>query len=598
MKKFVFIIIFAFICSFISEAVPAYPKPIMVTQSDGSTLEILLHGDEHVHYVTTIDNVLIKQNAHGVYEYAKVNNLGNVQSIGIKAYNASKRLVSEKLIVDAKCRDLSALNVKLKNSRVGQYSAAMNIGMAHVNPNTFSRGVVILVNFSDKSFVTPNALQAFTNLTNERGYSANGGTGSARDFFIAASDSAFMPTFDVYGPYNLPHAMAYYGGNNDLGKDENPQQMIIDACAAADNDINFADYDLNNDGKIDNVCVYYAGYNEAEGGGDNTVWPHRWHVDSGVKFDGKTLYGYSCTSELKGSSGSTMCGVGTFCHEFGHVLGLPDMYVTDGDPFPTLGNWDIMCYGPYNNNGNTPPTYSAYERYFMGWLKPVLLNESDSCVLPSILSSNKAYMITKTGTSNDDGQDPNPAEFFLLENRQKQSWDEFLPWHGMLITHINYNSSTWTTNTVNNDSTDMGIDLVEADGIPGPRTEYADTYPGTTRTTSYTPKMHDGTNLTALSITNIEEYDKVVSFNFMGDIAFGLKMIAYNSSHYWNFMSDNPNNINYSVVVYSMTGQILKSYSVSGQAFSIDNSSLSNGVYIVRILNNATGRRFIFKTLK
>ena len=132
------------------------------------------------------------------------------------------------------------------------------------------------------------------------------------------------------------------------------------------------------------LFIYYAGYNEAEHGPANTIWPHRWAVypaalyPSGsnyagtvasVTFNGKRVFDYACTSELRGASGSNMCGVGTFCHEFGHVLGLPDYYDTTGSQ-NTLNSWDIMDAGNYNNLGRTPPTYSVYDRFFLGYLIP------------------------------------------------------------------------------------------------------------------------------------------------------------------------------------------------------------------------------------
>ena len=198
------------------------------------------------------------------------------------------------------------------------------------------RSLVILVNFADKSFVVPDPKAAFSRLLNTEGYNENGGTGSARDYFRASSNGQFNPNFDVVGPYTLPNTMAYYGGNDSDDYDLRPADMVIHACSLANEFVNFADYDIDNDGYVDNVFIYYAGFNEAEGANENTVWPHRWVVYSGnytgsKVFDGKTVYDYACTSELKGSSGSTMCGIGTFTHEFGHVIGLPDHYHTE-DP--------------------------------------------------------------------------------------------------------------------------------------------------------------------------------------------------------------------------------------------------------------------------
>ena len=102
--------------------------------------------------------------------------------------------------------------------------------------------------------------------------------------------------------------MSYYGGNDSDGNDKNPRQMVIDACTQAfNNGVDFAQYDTDNDGYVDNVFIYYAGYNEAEGASANTVWPHRWTLaNANTTFNGKIVYDYACTSELKGKSGTNM----------------------------------------------------------------------------------------------------------------------------------------------------------------------------------------------------------------------------------------------------------------------------------------------------
>ena len=162
--------------------------------------------------------------------------------------------------------------------------------------------------------------------------------------------------------------------------------MTAIGAAADAAGLDFTQYDTDGDGYVDNVFVYYAGYNEAEGGAANTIWPHRWSVSdagitSGITFDGKKINDYSCTSELKGTSGTNMCGIGTFCHEFGHVLGLPDFYDTSGTQSNTLDEWDIMDYGAYSNSGCTPPAYSAYERFFLGYLTPQQINTASDITL-------------------------------------------------------------------------------------------------------------------------------------------------------------------------------------------------------------------------
>ena len=386
-------------------------------------------------------------------------------------------------------------------------------------------------------------------MLNEEGYNQNGATGSAVDYFRASSFNQYNPTFDVYGPYTLSQTMSYYGRDvSEEGDDAHAVEMIVEACSlAAADGVDFSNYDTDNDGVIDFVFVFYAGYSQAEGASSNTIWPHSWEVRDtatyhgtwwrdieyetpadysnyegtadDVTFNGKRLYTYACASELKGVSGSYMTGIGTFTHEFSHVLGLPDLYATNYASHKTMGEWDILDAGPYNNDGCTPPIYSAYERFFMGWMTPTLLTESNKYTLEHIETSNKAFMITSSGTHNMNGADPSPSEFYLLENRQQTGWDTYIPGHGMLVTRVNYDPSKWNENTVNNDGSDMGVDIIEADGISSVTYSdygYADTggkqgdvFP-TALVTSFVP-------YTQYPVRCIQEWDDVISFKFMVD---------------------------------------------------------------------------------
>ena len=172
--------------------------------------------------------------------------------------------------------------------------------------------------------------------------------------------------------------------------------------------------------------------------------------------------GYYSTIEKK-----VVAGIGVVCHEYAHAIGLPDLYETS-KPYHNqklLGVWDIMCNGPYNDDMHSPPSFSAYERFFMGWLKPELITEADDLVLESLTGSNKAYLITESDKDIENGAKPYPNVFYLLENRQRQSWDRGTPGKGLMLTRINYRSTWWTGNTVNASADNMGVDIIEADGL-------------------------------------------------------------------------------------------------------------------------------------
>ena len=434
MKKLFTFVVFCVLCIGLG-AVPAKPGFITLVQPDGTELKVRLCGDESYHYYETLDGKKIESTVNG--------------------QRSTKKRVHP-------------------NSQ----SSTLNLKRA---PHQAQRGLVILVEFSDNSFTKTR--KNFDDLLNKEGYNYNGATGSARDYFKDASNGKYIPQFDVYGPYKLDNKMSYYGENDFMGSDKHPDQMVVDAVAKlnAAKDINFADYDTDNDGYIDNIFIYYAGYGENEGAPENTIWPHAWevydeYVEGQLVYDTKKIKGYACTSELQGTSGSTMCGIGTFCHEFSHVLGLPDFYVTDySSSHKTLGDWDIMDSGSCLNDGNTPPTYSAHERFYLGWLEPEILNEAGDYEIEELQKSNKAYIITETGKHNLDGGNPNSNTYFLLENRQKTGWDSYLPGHGLMITKTVYNEDIWYNNIITNIREVKGVLSFDfMDGVSGENPDSVD----------------------------------------------------------------------------------------------------------------------------
>ena len=441
----------------------------MKTQADGTTVTLRLVGDEYHSYYTRMDGTPVRLNKRGMW----------VEDRSVVEMHESAR----------------------KARRVGQ-QALLSSGY----PLTGSpKSLVILVNFSDLKFKT--TLQNFQDMLSKSGYSDNGAVGSCRDYFIACSDSIFRPQFDCYGPVELSHKMEYY--------DTHVRQMIVEACNLLDDQgVDLKQYDTDNDGKIDNVFVYYAGHNEAEGAPSNTIWPHRSVVNTGERVQGKLIYDYACTSELRGSTGSTMCGIGTFCHEFGHVLGLPDYYDTsDGTSQYTIGSWDIMCSGNYNGNGRTPPTHTAGERFQLGWVTPIQLKDAGSYTLAPVESSSAVYLIAKS-EHNLSFDEASPNEYWLLENRQHVGWDApstALTATGLLIWHVDYNATAWGANRPNN-SQPLRYDLEEADGVKG-YAAASDPFPGSKKITTFTPVLHSGEILDQ-PLMNIEEDGQNISFMF------------------------------------------------------------------------------------
>lgn len=571
-----------------AHSVPAIPYPVTHIQPDGSELTIYLRGDEFFKYNLTSDGYLIKKDHIGFYQYANKNPDGVIVTTGIRANQIERRTETEKLYLKSKVQfpDFTEVNIKRRAQR-----APSKDKKQLTFPRTGSpKSIVILVEFQDVAFVIPSPNLAFTNMLNEEGYKENGGTGSARDYFRVASNGLSTPEFVVVGPYLLPNNRAFYGENDSSGDDKRPREMIADAClAAAADGVDFSVFDTDNDGVVDNVFVYYAGHNEAEQGPDDSVWPHRWNLDNNLMLNNKKISGYACTSELRGSRGANMCGIGTFAHEFGHVYGLVDYYATNNAEHHTLHNWNIMDAGAYLNLGRTPPTYSAYDRFYIGWLTPVILRSPRNILLEDLKTSNTAYIITETGNHNLNGSNPNPVEFFTLENRQKTGWDAYLPASGMLITRIYFNSFNWENNMPNNNSNAMGVDIIEADGIASENTLSGDPFPGSAKITEYFPVLRNGTEIYR-SITNISHKNGIITFEFMG--GGNEDMIQFvNKQNDMSVYSDGEQDVildkgketveNNLVYIYNSTGQLVQQIESTSQIVSIRNLR-KNTIYILK----------------
>lgn len=421
MKKHILISAIALLFSFVAAyAIPAYPGIIDFRQPDGTTIQIRIHGDEFAHWYTTPSGTVLEFDSNGFL-----------------------RPAADGTSVIRRAQMEGQLSPRRKS--VGPSSKTVTTGTVHIP--------VILVEFSDLACGVPSPNTAFANMLNQPGYSYNGATGSVADFYHDNSNDAYDPIFDVYGPVPLTKTMAYYGGTDPNGNDDKAAEALFEAAVYLDTTttIDFSQYDADNDGYIDMVLMYYAGYNQAEGGGASTIWPHQWdvysasyygqNVDPNYDFDGKRLYKYFCTSEYRGSYGATMAGIGTTCHEFAHSLGLPDVYDIDYNTNGRSGGtyyYDTMCSGSYNNYGRTPPFFNAFELEMLGWAVTIdPLPVSGNASLPAFSKGlKKAY---RSASTTDD-------EFFLYECRSG-SWDNYVDQEGLIVYHLDKSTRTVHGNT-------------------------------------------------------------------------------------------------------------------------------------------------------
>ena len=528
MKKIGLLIVFsALVCS--AWAVPARRGEIVKTQPDGTQIVVYQHGDEHFHWMTNEKGEWLKMDVDGFYRVTEALNAEQIEA---------KRMAAP--------------------SRAAQAAAPLNIA---------PRGLVILVNFTDVAFETDKAemdsMLTGKNYTRDYSYFYRGkkqsitSKGSAWQYFYDSSNGHYDPQFDVIGPVTVSKNMAYYGKNvSDF--DAAPWTMVEEACQLVDDSVDFKQYDNNNDGDVDFVYVIYAGYGEADGGDKNTIWPHSYWLLKGAgitcKLDGKYVDLYACGNEMD-SRTNYHTGIGTFCHEFSHVLGLPDLYETTGyGTHKTIGAWSILDYGPYNNDGNTPPAYSAYEQFFMGWLMPRLIVDAENVELEELQASNSALLISSSDQHNLIGNDPKPTTFYLLENRQQVGWDEYLPGHGLMLTKVQYDYNKWINNTVNNSSNRMGVDLIEADGKKP-----------SSSSNGYTGKAGDlfpagateYLGITNHSIEDVSEQDGIIYFKYKGGIATSAEQVQTEETI---------------VAIYNILGQ---------KQAAVDIESLPHGTYVV-----------------
>jgi M6 family metalloprotease-like protein len=459
-KYFFAFLIFFFVSSQLM-AIPADTTMKSKRQSDNRLLDFYLIGDEFVNFARSIDNYTLLLNENGDYCYAYLNENGDLVASSYLASNPNQRTKTE---IDF----LSSINKRLTfsdNQITNRKSAFQKIETNY--PTTGNNNLlIILVSFADRAFTYTR--EDFDSLASQPGYSRNGATGSVKDYYYDVSFGQLELNPTVAGPYTLSQPMAYYGATGPSFSDVNPKEMVSEACALADIEIDFSQFDMNNDGKIDAVHVIFAGAGEASTGETNAIWPHRWSIypyDSlDITFDGVTLRDYSCSAEKMGSG---MDGIGTICHEFGHVLGLPDLYDTDyegsGGQATAVNTWSIMASGSYNNYSNTPASFTAYEKYRLNWLDFDTLSLAGEYVLPPLMDSNKAYIITT----------PYENEFFVFENRNQSSWDTYVPNSGGLIFHVKREGDY----NINCDPNYQKYDIEEADRNDDENTLATDVFP-------------------------------------------------------------------------------------------------------------------------
>lgn len=427
MKKFFLLLSLALLTIQAANAMPA-KRGLWRTMklSDGTEVRVELRGDEHFHYFAAADGQF----------YALTQSDGETIE-PISAEQCSQTMAKQRQARKAK-------------------SQAKPRKITHYTGN--KKGIVILVEYTDVKFQDGHDKAFFERVMNEEGFSSSDGyVGSVRDYFKDQSRGQFDLQFDVYGPLCLAYTRSYYGGNDYWGNDRHPERMVTEAIEQLKDTVDFAQYDWDGDGEVDQVYILYAGQGEANSGVSNSVWPHEWTMQdaTGSRIETNSAYinTYGCSGEL-GTTESKLDGIGSFCHEFSHCLGFPDLYDTNYSAYG-MDCWSLMDYGSYNGDGFVPCGYTSYERKEAGWLDPIELTEQTS------VSGMKA--LTEGGESYIIYNDAHKDEYYLLENRQLTGWDACLESSGMLILHVDYDEDAWYYNTVNDDASHQRCSIFHAD---------------------------------------------------------------------------------------------------------------------------------------
>lgn len=471
-----------------------------ITLADGTVVKAELVGDEHLTYWRTADGACYRQTpSAGVFSKVELSALQSEYDAVV-----AQKAAREKAILE---------------------SARTSMPVKKVEGSKFQgkkKCLVILANFADTKFKPEHTLDLYKQIINGENYSDEtlGFKGSVRDYFKAQSGGQFEIDFDVVGPVDLPKGYAGYGKNDASGRDQAAlvYPMVEDAVNLAKDQVrDWKQYDWDGDGLVEEVFVLYAGHGQAKYPQDpDLVWPHKSAIDPMTVADGVKVSVYACSSELGATE--AIDGIGAFCHEFSHCMGLKDHYDINGRGYGT-GFWDIMCFGCYNGNSFLPAEYNSYEKMFCGWKEPIVLNAEPQKIegMKALAAGGDTYIFYNDGNEN---------EYYMLENRQKTGWDAALPGEGLIVLHVDYSKGAWEDNQVNYNAARQRMTVIPADNTLGSTDEdkAGDAWPyqGNNSLTNYSRPActvynanTDGTGYMNKYLLNIKQNaDGTISFEY------------------------------------------------------------------------------------
>lgn len=528
MRKFLLLLVLGLFCT-IAQAVPADNAPGKVRQPDGTTLTVCLHGDEFFNYLTTIDGYTVVQNKAGYYTYARLDGDRLVASDHIAR---DQRSAADNAYLAGVPKGLVSNAMLQRGKSLKSHRNELLRGIGHGGHMDYSkfRGLIILINYTDRNYVdyvpsnyTPiDFYEAMINGHDYDGFTLPGGTkvdcmGSVRDYYYDNSFQQFDPHFDILGPVDVPYACTD-------AHQFDCDSIFFAALEALDPDVDFSQYDTDEDGTADMVFFLVAGFGSDHSSNNRDyLWPHMKNFTDSPVLDGVNFRLYACSTNMTGEENeyyipmNNISGIGPICHEFSHCLGLPDFYDSDGEgsggasrQYPMT--WSVMASGFKNNMGRNPAGYSLYERYALGFAQPTLIEGEGTITVPALEKSNMGYRMNTA----------NAGEFFLIENRQRVKWDKNLAGPGMLIWRVDStNVDVWENNLVNANPNHNYYELLRAK-FNGLNDSYNDPFPGVANVTSITnatqPNMRtwDG-KMSRYAFVNIAQADSIITFDVIVD---------------------------------------------------------------------------------
>lgn len=490
-------------------AVGAYPYPQNITQPDGTTLTIKINGDEWFNWISTVDGYRIIKNSDNIYEYATLLKSGKAVPSGILANNETNRTHQENEFLSTLNKGSGFTAAKIKEIRESKTKSLLkSSNKYYFAPTGKQKMLVILATFSDK--IPQYTKSQFQAMMSQEGYD---GTGSFRDYYLEVSGGLLEIDAHVTDWVTVPNTYEYYGNENRW------TEFAYEAVKQAHlSGVDLSIFDNDGDGVIEGIAIIHQGTGQEVSGNENDIWSHSFSFSSAGytanrrTFNGVKIDQYTVQAEFRDAS-RAMNTIGVICHEFGHNLGLPDFYDTDGEndgDQSGTGNWDIMASGSYNGTpaGSSPAHHNAFSKIELGWITADEIDDPDSYTLQPVIESEKVFKVN--------GPDEN--EYYLLENRQKNGFDASLPGSGMIIYHVDEDviSAKRRTNKINT-TEHQGLYVV-----PGTNAinKASTPFPGTLNKTEFTdfsnPQMQTWSNKPYnRSITGIEHINGNISFNYM-----------------------------------------------------------------------------------